>query len=137
MKPEKLSLLHRCHKNAKLDQIFVNILVLFTRSAYRLCKEHRRQPCWISRVVRFSVRHRETIVAKLVLILAQLSFPLVRGFCKKSVGNSPYGFPSPPTSVKQVQKNRFLLGKRVFTEHWKVANSSIGLVKLSHFRLKF
>ena len=43
----------------EMQRIFVNIVVLFTRSACRLFKIHRRQPSWISRVVRFSVNHGE------------------------------------------------------------------------------
>ena len=59
----------------------MNIVVLF---ALTVCKIHRRQPSWISRVVRFSVNHREAIVAKLVLSLTRLSFPLVRQYQLRS-----------------------------------------------------
>ena len=56
----------------------MKIVVLFTLSAFRLFKIYRRQPSSISEVVRFSVNHREAIVAKLVLSLTRLSFPFVR-----------------------------------------------------------
>ena len=59
-----------------VTKIFVNIVVLFTRSAYRFFKYIEDSHLGFPEIVRFSVNHREAIVAKLVLSLTRLSFPL-------------------------------------------------------------
>ena len=56
-------------------QIFVNIVVLFTRSAYRRLKYTEDSYLGFSEIVRLN--RREAIVAKIVLSLTRLSFPLL------------------------------------------------------------
>ena len=56
-------------------QIFVNIVVLFTRSAYRRLKYTEDSYLGFSEIVRLN--RREVKVAKIVLSLTRLSFPLL------------------------------------------------------------
>ena len=74
----KSRLLHRCHKMQNYRQIFVNIVTLLTRLAYRFIKYTEDSHLGFSEIVQFSVNRSEAIVAKLVLSLTRLSFPLVR-----------------------------------------------------------
>ena len=70
VKPEKSSFLHCCQKKKKQNyrQIFVSIVTLFFRSAYRFFKYIGDSHLAFPR----SSDHRETIVAKLVLGLTRL-----------------------------------------------------------------
>ena len=72
MKLEKSSLLHRCHKNiCEYCEIVHSFFLSFLKFL-------ENTPLGLSEIVRFSVNHREAIVAKLVLSLTRLSLPLVR-----------------------------------------------------------